>query len=349
MTPQTPQFGKPARRRVRAFDLGPNVIEHQVGAKRIRDLIWVDPQDVQDVLATFSAQDVALPLYREHRPEDGSFGAVRLERAPDGGIDQVFDYSPEGRALVESGRYMFDSPEIVASAPDALGRKHLRDIRSGSLVNVPARTGSQPLLLSAKAKDHAMSLTTYQQFLEHAGQMEPLLKQLATAETEEGKAAAQVAEPLAKLIAQAQQQIQVLAPPPPSGDVVQMSGAARDAADLGARVLKMTGSASGAEAMGYLEAREGTVKALSAKVVEFGVAVGALPAAEADRFRAMEPAQLLGHIRGGAAVVNLSAKQAGDGAPPPAKVEAKPQADGVDTAYVENITAGLFGPKLGGK
>ena len=101
MTPQTPQFGRPARRRVRAFDLGPNVIEHQVGPKRIRDLIWVDPQDVQDVLATFSAQDVALPLYREHKPEDGSFGAVRLERAPDGGIDQVFDYSPEGRALLE--------------------------------------------------------------------------------------------------------------------------------------------------------------------------------------------------------------------------------------------------------
>ncbi len=348
MPPTTPQFGKPARRRVRAFSLGPNLIEHKVGPARIRDLVWVDPQDVDAVLAAFSTQDVTLPLYREHRPEDGSFGAVRLERAPDGGIDQVIDYSPAGRELVESGRWMFDSPEIVASAPDALGRKHLRDIRSASLVNEPARTGSQPLLLSAKAKD-PMSLSTYQQFLEHAGQMEPLLKQLASAETEEGKAAAQVAEPLAKLIAQAQQQIQALAPPP-SGDVVQMSAAVRDAADLGAKVLKLTSSVSSAEAMGYLEAREGTVKALSAKVVEFGVAVGALPAADADRFRAMDPAQLLGHIRGGAAIVNLSAKQPSDGAAPPAaKAEAKPQADGVDTAYVETITAGLFGPKLGGK
>ena len=36
MTPQSPQFGKPARRRVRAFNLGPNLIEHQIGAKRIK-------------------------------------------------------------------------------------------------------------------------------------------------------------------------------------------------------------------------------------------------------------------------------------------------------------------------
>lgn len=347
MNPQSPQFGKPARRRIRAFDLGPNVIEHQVGAKRIRDLVWVDPQDVEATLQTFRAQGVVLPVYKEHQEDEGSFGAVTLERAPDGGIDQVIEYSADGRALVESGRFMFDSPEIVASAPDHLGRKHLREIRSAALVNKPARTGSQPLLLSAKAKD-PMSLTTYQQFLEHAGQMEPLLKQLASADTEEGKSAAQVAEPLSKLIAQAQQAIQTLSPPAPSGEVVQMSAAARDAADLGARVLKLTGSVSGAEALGFLEAREGTVKALSAKVVEFGVAVGALPAAEADRYRAMDPAVLLGHIRGGAAVVNLSAKQAGDGAPPPAKVEVKP-AEGVDGAFVENVTAGLFGPKLGSK
>ena len=35
---------------------------------------------------------------REHRPELGSFGAIRLEAAPDGGLDQVIDYSPDGRA-----------------------------------------------------------------------------------------------------------------------------------------------------------------------------------------------------------------------------------------------------------
>ena len=347
MTPQSPQFGKPARRRVRAFNLGPNLIEHQIGAKRIKDIIWMTAEDRDAVLRAFGSQAVALPLYKEHRPELGSFGAIRLEAAPDGGLDQVIDYSPDGRALVESGRYMYDSPEIVASAPDSRGRKRLMDVRSGSLVNVPARTGSQPLLMSAKARgDMSKSLSNFQRFLELQAEMEPLLKGFSD-DSEEGKAAMAAGEGLGRLTAYAQQQVQVLSPP--AADTVQMSAAVHAAAGLGAEVIKMTGSATAEEALAFLQGRDATVMALSAKVVEYGVQAGVLPAAEADRYRKMTPPQLLGHLRAsaGAAVIQMTAA-AGDGAAPPAP-KAEPEEDAEARTYGESVTGGLLGPKLGSK
>lgn len=347
MEPIKPQFGKPARRRIRAFDLGPNLIEHQIGAKRIKDVIWMLPEDRDAVIATYSGQNVALPLYKEHRPEHGSYGAVHLEVAPDGGLDQVVDYSPVGRALVESGAYMYDSPEIVHSAPDALGRKRLRDVRSASLVNVPARTGSQPLLMTARARGPmSTSADPFRRVLELGGQLQETFKELSGVELEQAKAVLEANEPIAKAIAAAQVAVQTLSPPAPTGETVQMSAAARDAATLGARVMKMTGSASADEAMGYLEAQDGTVKALSAKLVDYAIESGALPAAEADRFRAMSPGQLLGHLRAGVpAVVQMSAKPAAsDGAQPPAA--AKSQEIAESCAIAEEVAAGLLGPKL---
>ena len=347
MTPQSPQFGKPARRRVRAFNLGPNLIEHQVGAKRIKDIIWMTAEDRDAVLRTFGSQDVTLPLYKEHRPELGSFGAIRLEVAPDGGLDQVIDYSPDGRALVESGRFMYDSPEIVASAPDTHGRKRLMDVRSGSLVNVPARTGSQPLLMSAKARGD-MSLNTFQRMLEIGGQFEPILTEAFKVANEEVKASlTQMGEPMAKLMAYAQQQVQALTPP--AADTVQMSAAVHAAAGLGAEVIKMTGSATAEEALAFLQGRDATVMALSAKVIEYAIQAGVLPAAEADRYRKMTPPQLLGHLRAsaGGAVIQMTAA-AGDGAAPPAP-KAEPEEDAEARTYGESVANGLLGPKLGSK
>ena len=341
MTPQSPQFGKPARRRVRAFNLGPNLIEHQVGEKRIKDIVWMLPEDRDAVLATFSSQGVTLPLYKLHKEQEGSFGAVRLEPAPDGGLDQVIDYSPDGRSLVESGRFMFDSPEIVTTRDDK-GRRRLRDFRSAALVNAPARTGSQPLLMSAKARgDMSKSLSNFQRFLELQAEMEPILKGFSD-DSEEGKAAMAAGEGLGRLTAYAQQQVQVLTPA--AADTVQMSAAVHAAAGLGAEVIKMTGSATAEEALGYLEAQGDAVKALSAKLIEYATAAGALPAAEVDRFRSMSAGHLLGHLRAAGAVVTLSAKPAAtDGAPPPAapaKQEPEP------SPFADEVAAGLLGPKL---
>ena len=130
-------------------------------------------------------------------------------------------------------------------------------------------------------------------------------------------------EGLGRLTAYAQQQVQVLSPP--AADTVQMSAAVHAAAGLGAEVIKMTGSATAEEALAFLQGRDATVMALSAKVVEYGVQAGVLPAAEADRYRKMTPPQLLGHLRAsaGAAVIQMTAA-AGDGAAPPApKAEPK--------------------------
>lgn len=345
MSPPSPQFGKPARRRVRAFNLGPNLIEHQVGEKRIKDIIWMTAEDRDAVLRTFELQDVTLPLYKEHRPELGSFGAIRLEVAPDGGLDQLIDYSPDGRALVESGRYMYDSPEIVASAPDTHGRKRLMDVRSGSLVNVPARTGSQPLLLSARARGPMSNAATpYRRFLDLGGQLQEALKELSGSDAEQAKAILGLDEPLKVGLAAAQVAVQTLEPPPAAAEAVMLSAAAHAAAHLGAKVLKLTGSASADEALGYLEAQGDAIKALSAKLIEYATAAGALPAAEVDRFRSMSAGHLLGHLRAAGAVVTLSAKPAAtDGAPPPAapaKQEPEP------SPFAEEVAAGLLGPKL---
>jgi hypothetical protein len=323
------------------------LVEHQVGAKRIRDVVWVDPEDVESVLSTYQEQNVRLPLFKEHREELGSFGAVGLERSPRGGIDQVIDYSPEGQRLVESGAYLYDSPEIVMSAPDRLGRKHLREIRSGSLVNKPARTGSQPLLLSARARGPmSNAATAYRRVLEIGGQLQEALKELSGTDAEQAKVILGIDEPLKVGLAAAQVAVQTLDPPPAAGEAeaVMLSAAAHAAADLGTKVLKLTGSASADEALGYLEAQGDAVKALSAKLIEYATAAGALPAAEADRFRAMSAGHLLGHLRAAGAVVTLSAKPAAtDGAPPPA---APATQEPEPSPIADEVAAGLLGPKL---
>lgn len=190
------------------------------------------------------------------------------------------------------------------------------------------------------------SADPFRRVLELGGQLQETFKELSGVELEQAKAVLEANEPIAKAIAAAQVAVQTLSPPAPTGETVQMSAAARDAATLGARVMKMTGSASADEAMGYLEAQDGTVKALSAKLVDYAIESGALPAAEADRFRAMSPGQLLGHLRAGVpAVVQMSAKPAAsDGAQPPAA--AKSQEIAESCAIAEEVAAGLLGPKL---
>ena len=111
---RVPNFDKPAPTRVRAYNLGANPFEYQVGPTRQRDVLHVDPADVDAVLQAFQAQGVALPIYKEHDESQGSFGAMTLERAEDGGIDQVCTWSPEGAALVASGRKTFTPRQPIA-------------------------------------------------------------------------------------------------------------------------------------------------------------------------------------------------------------------------------------------
>jgi len=310
-----PNFDKPPPRRVRAYNLGENEYEYQVGPKRVRDRMWVDAADVEEVLRVFATQGVALPIFKEHDETQGSFGAITLERAEDGGIDQICTWSPEGGSLVASGRYLFDSPEIVVVVGED-GRKHLREIRSGSIVNKPARTNSKPLLMSAMAKPAAY-IQDARKCLEHLGSLEMSCKGMAAGQNEKMKAALDLLNPvMGKAAAHIQSAIDEMDitesadenPLPesqgikmstqtPQPEVLQMSSADRDALKLGAEVLKMTGAATGAEALGKLEGERALTDVLKAEIVKMGAELGIQGfTSDADKFAKYEPSRLLAYM-----------------------------------------------------
>ena len=317
-SPPVPNFSKPPPSRIPAFKLGPNEYEYQVGAKRVRGVLWVDEQDVEAVLAAFIKQGVALPIYREHDESQGSFGALTLDRSVDGGIDQIWTLSPAGIELVASGRWMFDSPELVAETmPD--GRKHLREIRSGSLVNKPARTGSRPLLMSTMSTDYLQSA---RKLLECMGTMEPCLKGMGSATHEGlrkvhetmgpimGTCAAYLQSAIEELDKDydgmsTETQDKPLTPNTAGADsmkmgaaqVLEMSAANKASIGLAAEVLKMTGTSTPAEALGKLEGTNAAVDAMKAELIKMGAELG-IPGmtGDADKFKAYEPGRLLSYM-----------------------------------------------------
>ena len=312
-----PNFDKPPPKRVRAYSLGENEYEYQVGPKRVRDRMWVDAADVEEVLRVFATQGVALPIFKEHDEEQGSFGAITLERAEDGGIDQICTWSPEGAALVASGRYLFDSPEIVVAVGED-GRKHLREIRSGSIVNKPARTNSKPLLMSAMVKQAAY-LQDARKCLEHIGGLEQSCKGMSAGHANEKLKAAldllnPVLGPAAAHIQGAIDEMDIdesaLDNPLPESqgikmstqttaqpEVLQMSASDRDALKLGAEILKMTGSHNAAEALGKLEGERALVDVLKSEIVKMGAELGIQGfTSDADKFRTYEPQRLIAYM-----------------------------------------------------
>ena len=313
---RVPNFDKPAPTRVRAYNLGANPFEYQVGPTRQRDVLHVDPADVDAVLQAFQAQGVALPIYKEHDESQGSFGAMTLERADDGGIDQIWSLNPEGLALVAGGRWMYDSPEIVAQTMQD-GRKHLREIRSGSLVNKPARTASKPLLMSAMAKS-AVYIQDARKCLEHIGSLEQSCKGMAAGQNEQMKAALELLNPvLGKAAAHIQsaidemdiaesadenplpesQGIKKMSTQTEQPEVLQMSASDRDAMKLGAEILKMTGTHNAAEALGKLEGERALTDVLKAEIIKMGAELG-IPGftSDADKFAKYEPSRLLAYM-----------------------------------------------------
>ena len=316
-SPPVPNFSKPPPSRIPAFKLGPNEYEYQVGAKRVRGVLWVDEQDVEEVLAVFAKQGVSLPIYLEHDALKGSYGAVTLDRSADGGIDQIWTLSPDGLALVGSGRWMFDSPELVeATMPD--GRKHLREIRSGSLVNKPARTGSRPLLMSTMSTDYLQSA---RKLLECMGTMEPCLKSMGSSTHEGlrkvhetmgpimGTCAAYLQSAIEELDEDhdgmsTETQDKPLTPNTAGADsmkmgaqVLEMSAADKASIGLAAEVLKMTGTSTPAEALGKLEGTNAAVDAMKAELIKMGAELG-IPGmtGDADKFKAYEPGRLLAYM-----------------------------------------------------
>jgi hypothetical protein len=316
-SPPVPNFSKPPPSRIPAYKLGCNEYEYQVGATRVRGELWVDEQDVEAVLAAFIKQGVALPIYREHDESQGSFGALTLDRSVDGGIDQIWTLSPAGIELVASGRWMFDSPELVAETmPD--GRKHLREIRSGSLVNKPARTGSRPLLMSTMANDYLMSA---RKALECFGALEPCVKSMASSTHEGlrkvhetmgpimGTCAAYLQSAIEELDEDhdgmsTETQDKPLTPNTTGADsmkmgaqVLEMSAADKASIGLAAEVLKMTGTSTPAEALGKLEGTKAAVDAMKAELVKMGAELG-IPGmtGDADKFKAYEPGRLLSYM-----------------------------------------------------
>lgn len=316
-SPPVPNFSKPPPSRIPAFKLGPNEYEYQVGAKRVRGVLWVDEQDVEEVLAVFAKQGVSLPIYLEHDALKGSYGAVTLDRSADGGIDQIWTLSPDGLALVGSGRWMFDSPELVeATMPD--GRKHLREIRSGSLVNKPARTGSRPLLMSTMSTDYLQSA---RKLLECMGTMEPCLKSMGSSTHEGlrkvhetmgpimGTCAAYLQSAIEELDKDydgmsTESQDKPLTPNTTGADsmkmgaqVLEMSAADKASIGLAAEVLKMTGTSTPAEALGKLEGTNAAVDAMKAELIKMGAELG-IPGmtGDADKFKAYEPGRLLSYM-----------------------------------------------------
>ena len=316
-SPPVPNFSKPPPSRIPAFKLGPNEYEYQVGAKRVRGVLWVDEQDVEEVLAVFAKQGVSLPIYLEHDALKGSYGAVTLDRSADGGIDQIWTLSPDGLALVGSGRWMFDSPELVeATMPD--GRKHLREIRSGSLVNKPARTGSRPLLMSTMSTDYLQSA---RKLLECMGTMEPCLKSMGSSTHEGlrkvhetmgpimGTCAAYLQSAIEELDEDhdgmsTETQDKPLTPNTAGADsmkmgaqVLEMSAADKASIGLAAEVLKMTGASTPAEALGKLEGTNAALDAMKAELIKMGAELG-IPGmtGDADKFKAYEPGRLLAYM-----------------------------------------------------
>jgi hypothetical protein len=301
--PPLPKFDKAPPKRFPCFRLGPNLVEWQTTTGRVRDVIWVDEDDVEIVLIVFRAQGNALPIYKEHDDRQGSFGAGLLDKAADGGIDQIWALNADGLALVASGRWMFDSPEPLTRM-DSQGRKHLREIRSFSLVNVPARTNSRPLLMSAKGSGMDETVMNARKCLEHLGALEGCVKGMSGASHDGLKKAHELlSSVLGPASAHVQSALEDLDKDGMSAttapNAIQrhtMSAQVRDAAELGTEVLKMTGAASKDEALGIMEARQNQVTRMTAKLADLGVETGRLPAADKDKYAKYEPGRLIAVI-----------------------------------------------------
>ena len=333
--PKLPDFEKPPAKRIPAFKLGPNLVEWQTPTGRQRDVVWVEPEDVQRVLATFANQANALPIYRDHDKAQGAYGALTLEASPSGGIDQVWALNPAGQRLAAEGRYLYDSPEVL-TVRDSAGRRRLSEIRSGSLVNEPARTGSQPLLMSTTNLDHKKA--ALMQALDALGGLEKAVKGLQDSTEAAVKAVGDALAPhLGPAIAALQGQAQQSEGMAMAAIPALLSPQAKDAASLGCEVLKMTGCSTSDEALGKLESDNAQLVKMSSLLVKLGVETGRLEAAEADKYAKYTPARLVARLNGSEAL-QMSAKteQA-----PPTKKDAEPD----DSIYDSAITAGRIGGK----
>ena len=290
--PKLPDFAKSPRKRVPAFVLGANLVEWQTPTGRKQDVVWVDEEAIRQVMDAYNRQANALPIFRDHNEADGAYGAMALEATPTG-IDQIWTLNPDGERLAAGGRYLFDSPDILTrTGPD--GRKRLAEIRSGSLVNKPARTGSQPLLMSAMQSETVKMMNDA---LEKLGGLEKAVKGLldsgdAAVKTVGEALAPHLGPAIAALQAQSQQaQVAAMSAAPP-----QQTAQARDASTLGIEVLKMTGASSSDEALGVLEAKDAQVAKMSALLVKLGVETGRLEAADEANFAKMTPARLVARL-----------------------------------------------------
>lgn len=301
--PRLPDFNKAPRKRLPAFRLGANLVEWQTPTGRKRDVVWMDEADMRAVLDTYKRQANALPIYKDHNESEGAYGAMTLEPTADG-IDQVWSLNQDGEQLAAGGRYLFDSPEILTRiGPD--GRRRLAEIRSGSLVNKPARTGSQPLLMSAMQSE---GMKTMQDALDKLSGLEKAVAGLMNSADSAVKAVGEALAPhLGPAIAALQAQTQQTQVAAMSAQPAESSKEARQAAQLGVEVLKMTGAASSDEALGLLEAKDAQIVKMSAMLVDIGIETGRLEAAEKANYAKMTPARLLARMSV-AEPLNLSAK-----------------------------------------
>ena len=334
--PKLPDFAKSPRKRVPAFVLGANLVEWQTPTGRKQDVIWVDEEAIRQVMDAYNRQANALPIFRDHNEADGAYGAMALEATPTG-IDQIWTLNPDGERLAAGGRYLFDSPEILTrTGPD--GRKRLAEIRSGSLVNKPARTGSQPLLMSAMQRSETVKMMN--DALEKLGGLEKAVKGMldsgdAAVKTVGEALAPHLGPAIAALQAQSQQaQVAAMSAAPP-----QQTAQARDASTLGIEVLKMTGASNSDEAIGALEAKDAQVAKMSALLVKLGVETGRLEAADEANFAKMTPARLVARLSA-AEPLQLGAKHE-----PTAPAKAQDLANEDDSEY----EAAIASHRIGGK
>lgn len=334
-TPKLPDFAKTPRKRVPAFVLGANLVEWQTPTGRKQDVIWVDEEAIRQVMDAYNRQANALPIFKDHNEADGAYGAMALEATPTG-IDQIWTLNPDGERLAAGGRYLFDSPEILTrTGPD--GRKRLAEIRSGSLVNKPARTGSQPLLMSAMQSETVKMMNDA---LEKLGGLEKAIKGLldsgdAAVKTVGEALAPHLGPAIAALQAHSQQaQVAEMSATPP-----QQTAQARDVSTLGIEVLKMTGASNSDEAIGVLEAKDAQVAKMSALLVKLGVETGRLEAADEANFAKMTPARLVARLSA-SEPLQLGAKHE-----PTAPAKAQDPANEDDSEY----EAAIASHRIGGK
>lgn len=377
-----PNPGGQVAERIPLFRLGANRVEYQTETGRISFVVWCDSNDVARVLAKVQRQGVALPIYKGHRKRDAegkplgddereSYGWMRPEASADGGIDAALRFGPDGLHLVSTGKYGYDSPEIM-TVPGPDGRLHLDDITATALVNQPARSGSRPLVMQTMSQDLNPTAKKLQDVSAAHAQYMKTLQALADSDGEAKAFADNMLGGLAAPQTELRRLCESLIPqqaPEGQAQAAEMSAqsgatpaapalSAEDAAalKLGRHVQASLKAASADEAMGVFDNLLPTPAALSASqgevkelLIKEGLQSGVFKLDQKSQLLQMSADYLRGRLRplGQSRPLNLGADERSAKPSPEARSEGQ-QADADAKKADDEIDRSINRQKIGG-